>query len=106
MAPGGVVVYTITFDNTGTTDEHHVVVNDSLIGPGIILSTALSHGACNPPTLPAKTAVHCSLGTLGPGSSATITIEKLATKFVGGTGEFIDPSELRSTDSPSSSSPA
>lgn len=105
VAAGGTVTYTITVENTGTEDEDGVVLNDTLTGPATIASAVPSQGACNPPT---PSTVHCSLGTIGPGATATITVEKVATKGVGGIGEFVDPSELRAAPAeaePSSSGP-
>ncbi|MDP2950391.1 MAG: DUF11 domain-containing protein [Chloroflexota bacterium] len=93
VAPGGSVVYTITVTNTGAAEEAGVEVEDVLAGPGTIQSATPSQGACAPP---APTAVTCSLGTLAPGATGIITVEKLAAPGVGGVTELL----VGDTDSP------
>ncbi len=100
VAQGGTVTYTITVTNTGTDTEPGVVLNDTLSGPATIVGAVPSQGGCNH----TGTTVHCALGTIGPGATATITVVKKATKDVGGILEFVDPSELRAASAESAPS--
>lgn len=86
VALGGVVTYTIAVENTGSSEESGVVVEDSVSGPATIQSVAPSQGFCDPPT---PTSVTCNLGTLPANSTATIVVKKLAVLPVGGTVELL-----------------
>lgn len=90
VSVGDIVTYMITVQNTGTTEETGVLVQDSLTGRGTIQSATTSQGSCDPPTgTPAAATLTCTLGTLGPGAKASITVKKLATGPVGGTTELL-----------------
>lgn len=81
VAAGGFVTYTITVNNGGANAEDNVVVDDTLTGQGVIVSAAPSQGFCE--VLTVKT-VHCNLGTLGPGATATVNVEKQAKDIITG----------------------
>uniref|UniRef100_A0AAU2K1G8 Calcium-binding protein n=1 Tax=Streptomyces sp. NBC_00049 TaxID=2903617 RepID=A0AAU2K1G8_9ACTN len=63
--------YTVTVTNTSTTaSATNVTLTDALTGPGRVRSATPSQGTCITTTSSAT----CTLGTLAPGSYATVTV--------------------------------
>ncbi|HEV8571615.1 MAG TPA: DUF11 domain-containing protein [Actinomycetota bacterium] len=71
VAPGDHVTYTITVSNDGEGTATDVVVTDDLHNDLVILAID-PEGAC---VVGAGNTLTCSLGSIGPGDEATITIE-------------------------------
>ncbi len=79
VVPGAPVQYQITVTNNGPSDAPGVTVTDAPPGALSGLTATPSQGTC-------ATATSCALGTLTPGSSATITVNGLVA--AGATGSL------------------
>ncbi len=66
---GDTVTYTLVLANSGPSDATNVVLTDTLQGHVILSSATPSQGNCNGTSL-----IVCSLGTLGHGTTATLTV--------------------------------
>src|SRR6185437_182485 len=66
--------YTLTAQNTGNSNATGVVVTDTLPASAHYGSAATSQGSCTAPATPKGGTVKCTVGSLGGGSSVTITI--------------------------------
>lgn len=66
---GGQATYTLAVANHGPEDAPGVVLTDSLPAGATLISVTTSGGACS-----FATTVSCDLGTLAPGTGATVTI--------------------------------
>ena len=66
VSPGSNLTYTITVTNAGPATANGVIALDSLPGGVTFLSASASQGSC--------LFVTCSLGSIAPGASATITL--------------------------------
>ncbi|GAA4933570.1 calcium-binding protein [Streptomyces coeruleoprunus] len=68
---GTQATYTVRVTNTSTdTSATNVSLTDTLSGPAVLLSATPTQGSCSLTTGRAT----CSLGTLAPGASATVTV--------------------------------
>ena len=75
---GQTLTYTLTATNNGPAAASNVVVTDNMPGGVSFVSATATQGTCS-----GTTTVTCSVGSLGSGSSATITIR--VTPLNGGT---------------------
>jgi uncharacterized protein len=71
---GSQVAYTITIHNSASSSATQVLVTDILAFGTRFLSVESSQGSCTPPAVGGVSPVRCQLGTMGPGSTATITL--------------------------------
>lgn len=72
VAAGGIVTYTVTVANDGsTTSINNVLMTDILPSGATYLSASPSQGSCSAPSGGQFT---CSLGTLTPQATATVTV--------------------------------
>ncbi|MFI7635963.1 hypothetical protein [Nonomuraea sp. NPDC049400] len=62
--------YIVTVTNNGTTAATDVTLEDTLTGPGALVSAAPSQGTCTTTAAGAD----CALGSLAPGDEATVTV--------------------------------
>ncbi len=62
--------YTVTVTNTGSSDQTNVTVTDNPPANAQSVSATPSSGTCS-----GGGPITCNLGTLGPGGSATVTVE-------------------------------
>ena len=94
VSPGEVLDYTITVTNNGPSDAQNLTVTDSVPSPGFISITGIvaSAGACGN----VGNDVTCTLGSLVPGATWTITISVLLDPATPG-GLYTDTATVTST---------
>ena len=74
VVSGNQLTYTITATNTGGQTAQNATVTDPLPASVHYNSASATQGTCTRPSTPKGGAVTCSLGSLGGGDSATVTI--------------------------------
>lgn len=79
VVSGRQLTYTIKATNTGGQTATSVKVADPLPASAHFNSVSTTHGTCTGPATPKGGTVKCSVGSLGAGNSATITIVVTAT---------------------------
>ena len=94
ISPGDVLDYVITVTNNGPSDAQNLTVTDSVPAPGSFSITGIvaSAGACGN----VGNDVTCTLGTLVPGATWTITISILLDPATPG-GLYTDTATVTST---------
>ena len=70
-----VLTYTLTIVNAGPDSAQSVIVKDSLPLGAQFVSSTTSRRSCQYDRDPGRHSVTCSIGTLAPGETATVTIE-------------------------------
>ena len=80
VSEGGAVSYTITVENTGDGDATGVVVTDNLDDAFTAVSATFDGPGANDVNCPVSLVnqITCTIGTLGPNQSATVTINATA----------------------------
>src|SRR5258705_7262060 len=77
ITAGDTATFTITVTNQGPGTATLVVLNDTLPGPLTWSFSSTTQGTCNPI---AANALHCDLGNLALGASATVVVTAPTTK--------------------------
>jgi uncharacterized repeat protein (TIGR01451 family) len=89
LNPGDVLTYTLTIANAGPLTATGVTVTDSLPATVVLLTAAASQGSCS-----GTTTVVCSLGSLAPSASATVTL----TVRTGPVGPLFNTASVRASE--------
>jgi hypothetical protein len=95
------LTYTVTLSNDDSVDEvtGATLLSEPVAGQASYVSATASQGSCM-----GTSTVSCSLGTIGPGGTATVTIAvrpsagTLSRRFTTGSNELLPDSVLKSTN--------
>jgi uncharacterized repeat protein (TIGR01451 family) len=74
LSAAGTIEYIVNVRNIGGSDAHNVVVDDDLPLDAMWQTVTSSQGACAFGPFSPTVDVHCNLGTIGAGNTATINI--------------------------------